>query len=872
MDALTKLTNSTNAKVTVKTTAKDADGTALAAAYVNSAVTVFDGTFPTVTGVKAVGSKALEITFSEPVWNGTSLTIANNEFKIKTGTYTYAVTSAVADGNIITVKTGTTLQEGDMVITYNNAASPTIQDFAGNKAFKGEYTYAYAKDTTAPVATIKSISQTEVVVAFDRPVYATDLTLYHSVSGVANYGVTHAAVTEPNAAKEWTFTFGDAKKIPAGTVNLFLKNSTVAANQITDLFGNKMADATFVEEITIDTTAPTVASTKLTGATTFAITFSENMDATESVKTANYSVTDADGKDVSFTVAYSAKVATLTFALTDNADYEVKVLAAKDEAGNAMASEYVEAINPGDNTAPDVSSTTVPYFTDANTIYVVFTEAMNGDQLIDKSFYMIDANSDGTYTALDADDSVEAISNKKVKITFADGGITAASDMRIGKMTDLAGKVLTDSATSYYTQITNITSDALTYTAEAIATNKIKLTFNKELAAFSNTEFAITGSDIDSIESMTVNADGVTEVVLVLTTGTVIAADAEPVVNTTAAPTETKSTEGTVLAAVTDNSIQAVDKIAPTVKDVVYVNDTTIKVVFTENLESTYFAATGKNGFGVAGGTATLTSAALVNPAADGDTVVLTGTNFTATTDITFSGAALYDVKAPGTTENKLADFTYTDSASNYTFTATTVQTAATYTVPVAAATTDPIITATTTANGAYGNEFTVVVATAATAGDGIEAELVGTVLTITHDTSLTSGDNTLASLKTAVEAAGPFTVTVAAGEVATVVAAGDALAAQSMAGGEDVVTVDASAVYTAADVNLADSNTDFALDNSGAVTFTATSVATDTDTITVTITAADAQVKGAMMNLKAGQLTVDANGYEFATTAVEVE
>jgi hypothetical protein len=163
MDALTALTNSTNAKVTVKTTVKDADAVKLAAAYVDSAVTVFDGTFPTATAIKAVGSKALEITFSEPVYDGTDLSIATNEFKVKSGTYTYSVTAADVVGNTLTVKTGTTLQEGDIVVTYNNAATPTIQDFAGNKAFKGEITLAYAKDTSAPTATVKSITQTEVV-------------------------------------------------------------------------------------------------------------------------------------------------------------------------------------------------------------------------------------------------------------------------------------------------------------------------------------------------------------------------------------------------------------------------------------------------------------------------------------------------------------------------------------------------------------------------------------------------------------------------------------------------------------------------------------------------------------------------------------
>lgn len=565
MDALTSLTKSSIAKVTVKKTVQDANGTALAADYVDSAITVFDGTFPTAVAVKAVGNKALEITFSEPIWDGIDLTINNSEFSVKKGTYTYSITNATVVGNTLTIKTGTTLQEGEIVVTYNKAAGQTIQDFAGNKAFKGEITLNYAKDTSSPSVAIKSVTQTEVVLVFDRPVYATDLALYHSIAGVSNYGVTHGVVTEANAAKEWTFTFGDAKKIPSGTVNLFLKNSTVAANQVTDLFGNKMVDTTLVADITVDTTAPTVASTKLTGATTYEITFSENLDSTEAAKTANYSVTDKDGKAVSFTAAYAAKKVTLTFALTDNADYEIKVLAAKDEAGNAMASEYVEAVNPGDNTNPDVSATTVPYFTDANTIYVVFTEAMDGNDLVNKSLYMIDVvGTGGTYSALTADDTVETISASKVKITIAAGGVNANTDLRIGTMKDVAGKVLTDSAANYYTQITNIGSDELTFTAETIAKNKVKLIFNKELSSFDNSEFTIAGATIDSIESMSTNSDGVTEVVLVLTTATVIDSGETPAI-TTGSPANTKSIELTVLK--NGLNVTPVDKVAPVIDE-----------------------------------------------------------------------------------------------------------------------------------------------------------------------------------------------------------------------------------------------------------------------------------------------------------------
>jgi hypothetical protein len=545
-----KLDQSTLATVTVKKTIKDVDGNALGADFTDKEVTVFDGIAPEVTAIEATGLKTLELTLSEPTWDGTDFTLTAGNFEVKSEGYTYFVNSAVISGNTLTITTGTNLQEGDVTVTFNKLGE--IKDYAGTAAFKGSIVLAYAKDTTAPVATVKEATQTSVTIQFDKPVNATGLKLYHSVSGVAAYGDTQNVT----AAKTVTFDFA-TNKLPQGDIKLFLVNSSTASQVVTDLFGNTMADQTYTVAITVDTTAPTIAETKLNTNASFDVTFSENID-TAQAKAANFTVKKvSDAKDVAFVVTNDgAKKVTLTFnsALTDNTDYEIVVKAMKDLSGNALAAEEAFVVNAGDNTHPTVSSS---YITAANTAYIVYSENMNQDDMLNKAMYIVDG------TALDSADTLTAVSAKKVKITFNDNNMVGGTtDIVLGALRDEAGKSLTN-ATTFSTTLTDVAADTLELSkAELIAKNEIKLTFTKELANFDNTEFAIRQTDngaistgaiaISSVKSMTVNADGVTEVIIVLDSN--IQTDAKDVAEaievwTVDTPANTKSVESTVLSA-----------------------------------------------------------------------------------------------------------------------------------------------------------------------------------------------------------------------------------------------------------------------------------------------------------------------------------
>lgn len=582
--AADKLTNATDAKVTVKKDIKTVSGLKLAADYVNSAVIVADGVIPSVSKVEAIGETTLKLTFTEPVYNGANLAIANSNITVKSGNYTYYVQNAVADAakKTITVTVGTKLIEGPITVTVNAAGvevAGAIQDYAGYKVFKGESTFTYTKDTTVPAVTVKEARQESVTLAFSKPVKAANLKLFHSIKDVAAYQATN--VTTSGYVDEITFNF--ANKIPSGDVKLFLVNSTVSGEELVDGFGIKVPDQTINTNIVVDVTGPVVSSTKLNTNASYELVFDEAIDATEAIKASNYTFKSvADGKDVTFTIGYNAAVdakkVTLTVPgnLSDNTQYQVVVKSMKDLAGNSMASEATYTFTVGDHTNPTVSDS---YAVNADgKIYVIFSEPMNQTQIADKTNYAVKATTGAVFAALGENDTLTVLSNKSVVIDL--NTTVDHPSLKLAGMTDLAGKKLGTDIDFVYTAavITNINQEQVQVAdAYLIAKNKVKLVFNKELSSFDNTEFAIidhsTGADftpasirIQSVESMTKNTDGNTEVILVLDTevntdATFTTSDID--VKTVANPANTKSVSGTTLAGAIAETV--VDKLAPEV-------------------------------------------------------------------------------------------------------------------------------------------------------------------------------------------------------------------------------------------------------------------------------------------------------------------
>ncbi len=534
-----KLTNSSTAKVKVKKDIKAADGKKLAADK-ELEVAVQDGILPTVSKIEATGEKNIRLTFSEPVYGGDSGSYGSSgnfkdNFVVKSGTYTYFVQNVTISGITATLDLGTSLIEGPVVVTVNKDGSTAtaVQDYAGYKIFKGDSTFNYVKDTSVAVVSISDAKPNEVKVKFSKPVKAADLRLFHSVKGVAAY-CANIATTSNNYLDEITFTFPNA--VPPGDISFFLVNSSTAGNELVDGYGVKVPDQTLTAKVVADIAGPVVSSTELDTNVAFKITFDEALTSTSIDKKNITFKSVTDGKDVFYNLSNDTarKVLTLTVPgnLADNTQYQVVVKNAEDMYGNKMAAEATFTFTTGDNTAPSVKNDDCYAVGSDGKIYVFFSEPMNEAQMLDKNNYAVATDhSISVLASLGTDDTVTKLSEKAVVIDMA--STVNQPLVKIAPIMDLAGKRLGNSLDSIliknnlynnHSGSTYIKSESvLIESAKLIAKNKVKVTFDKELSSFANTDITFTtdGSVFDAIkvqmvESSVKNTDGKTEVVLVL--------------------------------------------------------------------------------------------------------------------------------------------------------------------------------------------------------------------------------------------------------------------------------------------------------------------------------------------------------------------
>jgi hypothetical protein len=162
-------------------------------------------------------------------------------------------------------------------------------------------------------------------------------------------------------------------------------------------------------------------------------------------------------------------------------------------------------------------------------IFIVYSEAMNEEQMLDKGNYQVSIDSGYTYKALGLDDTIIKINDEKVQIyvkELDDNNENITPNVKIAPIMDLAGNELRlDYNSDSYTVRSIEPENVIIEEAQLKAKNKIKIVFNKkmriidvkdiELTTYTN---ATTSSSIkvSYCESFAVNSDGKTEVVLIL--------------------------------------------------------------------------------------------------------------------------------------------------------------------------------------------------------------------------------------------------------------------------------------------------------------------------------------------------------------------
>ncbi len=525
------LTNSSIAKVIVSKDIMAANTNKLGA-DIEVVVEVMDGMIPTVKEVKATGEKNIRITFSEPVYetNNNTKLLNNENFAVKSGTYTYYVQKAELNLDVINIEVGTNLIEGPVTVTVNAAGldgNNAIQDYAGYKVFKGDTTFNYVKDTSVSIVIVKSAIENKVVLNFSKPVKGTNIKLYHTAKNVEAY---KAEATETDYVDEITFTFDG---LPSGTLTLFLVNSENGA--LIDRYGIRVPDQSLTCHVEDDTAAPVVTGCEVIENDSINIIFNEELDEGVAYNSENYVVKKlSDNKEIPFSVDMDAsmKSVELTFSaeLEENTEYQLLIKKYQDIYGNINASEYTYSFTTADNKHPVVIDDPEVdqhccAVAENGKIYIVYSEAMNEDQMLDKGNYQVSIDQGVTYMGLGDDDTITKVNDRIVRIYFKE--LEAKNDpaitpfVKIAPIMDLAGKRLNGRVDAY--TVENIGPENV-YIEEAqlIAKDRIKVVFSKKMGSISWSDMELTnlttpGSiSVIDCESTTINSDGKTEVVLIL--------------------------------------------------------------------------------------------------------------------------------------------------------------------------------------------------------------------------------------------------------------------------------------------------------------------------------------------------------------------
>lgn len=161
-------------------------------------------------------------------------------------------------------------------------------------------------------------------------------------------------------------------------------------------------------------------------------------------------------------------------------------------------------------------------------IFIIYSEAMNESQMLDKGNYQVSIDGGDTYKNLCDDDTLTKVNDRKVQIYVKE--LEAKSDptitpyVKITPIMDIAGNRLYGSVDSYIVEGIE-PENVIIEETQLIAKNMIKLVFNKKMASLDYKDIELTtytdattssSIKVSSCESFTVNSDGKTEVVLIL--------------------------------------------------------------------------------------------------------------------------------------------------------------------------------------------------------------------------------------------------------------------------------------------------------------------------------------------------------------------
>jgi len=668
------------AKITVEGV-KDTEGRTIA--KFEGTFSAVDNTVPTVVGVKVVGPRDLEVEFSEPMKNN----FVNDDFSVDNGGY--FVTSVAVSGSKVTLSVGMDMTEGEHTLKVTGKAG---SDYADYKPVPTTLTFTLVKDTTAPVATVLSVSPSIVKIGFNKPVVGfqdPNVLIRHTYNNETYQVLGSSQYVTANASNtEFTVDFGAADKpIPLGANNIYIAYKDADNGPfIKDRWGNKFEATSLAVNVALNTTKPTVKEVKFENAQTLKVIFSKPVESTSAQNIDNYTVKDSSGNEVTVIGAALGGAENNEVTLSFEAEalkggsYSIEIKGVKDREliANVMDTVTIN-LSVDDTIKPYVLASSYTEDSSDNNywrIYIPFSEQMNAATLTKKNIQKKYSGA-ADYEDLGSDDSITVSADaRSVVLKVKKGGTNPnqVPDIRVGFVTDLAGNGLSSFvATSGGTEDSKDGSFALdpdtisVSEVQAINKRQIKVVFSGRLSSVTTTGFAVyeagasTAYTTLTLSSHSINSDNKSEVVFTLGKDMTTEAKSTNVGNQAlrlviVGASGTKSYLG---AGLQDNAtgVGFTDKIAPELLSaVVNATGTQITLTFSEPLKADTFADSTLNGFSVAGGRAKLNNVVDLgaSPAGDTATIVLEGENFIkGVTVVSYTDAAgITDVAG-----NKLASF-----------------------------------------------------------------------------------------------------------------------------------------------------------------------------------------------------------------------
>ena len=203
----------------------------------------------------------------------------------------------------------------------------------------------------------------------------------------------------------------------------------------------------------------------------------------------------------------------------DNAELKTKAekLGLVQPIPNKTNDSNYYSFTPLDSTPPEVNVQLCCAVPENGTIYIIYSEAMNEAQMLNKGKYQVSINQGDTYMNLGDDDTITKVNDRTVRIYFKElEGESINPYVKIAPIIDLAGNRLYSSLQPY--TVENIEPENV-YIEEAqlIAKDRIKLVFNKEMGIINVGDITFTNLSTDvTFGTPTINSEGKTEVVLSL--------------------------------------------------------------------------------------------------------------------------------------------------------------------------------------------------------------------------------------------------------------------------------------------------------------------------------------------------------------------